>query len=51
MGPLDAFAAEETRTVAVHPTGTTVATIAYMSPEQARAQTDLIPQSDPFSHF
>jgi hypothetical protein len=51
MGHLDAFDAEETRAVAVHPTGTTVGTIAYMSPEQARAQTDLTAQSDRFSHF
>src|SRR4051794_26186121 len=43
-GPADA-----TRTIAVTDAGTTMGTIAYMSPEQARATTELTPQSDQFS--
>ncbi|MCU1261493.1 MAG: tolB protein [Bryobacterales bacterium] len=41
--------ADATRTMAVTEAGTTIGTIAYMSPEQARASTELTPQSDQFS--
>jgi serine/threonine protein kinase/Tol biopolymer transport system component len=40
---------EATRTAAITDAGTTVGTIAYMSPEQARGLARLTPQSDQFS--
>jgi len=43
-----AAAAESTQTMVTDP-GTTVGTINYMSPEQARGETNLGPQSDQFS--
>jgi predicted Ser/Thr protein kinase len=40
---------EATQTMAITDPGTTVGTIYYMSPEQARGQPNLTPQSDQFS--
>lgn len=42
-------APDATRTVGVTGAGSTIGTIAYMSPEQARASAELTPQSDQFS--
>ena len=45
----DIAPADATRTMAVTDAGTTIGTIAYMSPEQARGNTELKQQSDQFS--
>jgi serine/threonine protein kinase len=45
----DAAPADATRTIAATDAGTTAGTIAYMSPEQAGANTELTQQSDQFS--